>query len=263
MGGFKHLLAQYGLGGVVATAWELQKRLLPSPGQRRELAVFRKVGNPDAILDGPFAGMRYHRVVYAGSTLDRTLGVYEKEIHAAIERMVAWSPDVVADIGTSDGYYLVGMARRLPAARVVGYDTLPLCRFLTRRLLRWNAVGSRGEVRGRCDGVDLERVLSGARRPAVICDCDGGEDPVLHPEVAPSLKRAMIIVELHDVFVPGISAEIRRRFEGTHDVELIPVRVHAPSDVPPRFALDATDAADVVAGQRRMDNFWYLMTPRA
>lgn len=262
MGGIKQFMAERLPGGLVARAWELKKRLLPSPAQRREQGIFKKVGDPRTILHGPFAGMRYHRIVYAGSTLDRTLGVYELEIHAALERMVAWEPDVIVDIGTSDGYYLVGMARRLPKARVVGYDMLPLCKFLTRRLIAWNGVRDRAEVRGRCEAADLERVLAGAKRPAVICDCDGGEDPILRPDLVPGLRRAMIIVELHDVFVPGISEEIRRRFEPTHQVELIPVRDHAPTDVPAKFGLNEQEAWDVASGQRRKDNFWYLMIPK-
>lgn len=262
MGGIKYLLAAHAPGALVAAAWEARKRLWPTPGQRGETALFKKVGDPSTILHGPFTGMRYHRIVYAGSTLDRTLGVYEMELHGAIERMVAWQPDVVADIGTSDGYYLVGMARRLPRARVVGYDMLRLCRYLTRRLIRWNSVGDRSDVRGRCDVADLERALANAQRPAVVCDCDGGEDPVLRPDAAPSLRRAMILVELHDMIIPGISAEIRRRFEGTHAIEQIPVRTHAPTDVPTKFGLTTQEAAEVVAGQRRMDNFWYLMTPK-
>lgn len=263
MNSVKGWLAQYAPGGLVATAWETRKRVMPSASQRREIEIFQKVGNPDNILDGPFTGMRYHRIVYAGSTLDRTLGVYEKEVHPAIERMVAWDPDVVADIGTSDGYYLVGLARRLPKARVVGYDMLSLCRYLTGRLVRWNGVQDRAQIRGRCEAADLESTLAKAARPAVVCDCDGGEDFVLRPDLAPSLKRAMIIVELHDVFIPGISEEIRRRFEPSHTIELIAVRTHSPSDVPARFNLSAADAAYVVSDQRRMDNFWYLMTPKA
>ncbi|HVZ94932.1 MAG TPA: hypothetical protein VG797_10520 [Phycisphaerales bacterium] len=258
----KHVMAAHFPGAHVAAMWEMRRRLFPSARQRLEAEIFAKLGNPSTILDGPFTGMRYHRIVYAGSTLARTLAVYEKEIHSAVERLISWGPDVVVDIGTSDGYYLVGLARRLPTIKAVGYDMLSLCRYLTRRVIQMNGVQDRVQVRGKCEPADLERVLSSGQRPAVFSDCDGGEDHLLRPDIVPSLRRAMILVELHDVYIPGISEEIRRRFEPTHTVELIPVRIHQASDVPSRFGLTETEAAAVDGWQRRMDNFWYLMTPR-
>lgn len=263
MGGLKDKVAQYLPGGLVATAWELRKRHLPNATQRIESEIFEKIGNPDTILEGPFKGLRYHRIVYAGSTLDRTLGMYEMEIFPAVERMIAWQPDVITDIGTSDGIYLVGLARRLPKVRGVGYDMLALCRYLTRRLIRLNGVGDRVQVRGRCRREDLEAVLSSGKRPAVFSDCDGGEDELMRPDLVPSLKRAMILIELHDVYIPGISDEIRRRFEPTHTVELIPVRTNHPSDVPKGYPFTEAHIKYLIGWQRRMDNFWYLMTPRA
>lgn len=262
MGRLKSMVAQYAPGGLVAAAWGARKRYFPNAVQRHENEIFARIGNPTTVLEGPFAGMRYHRIVYAGSTLERTLGVYEKEIFPAVERLIAWRPDVVVDIGTSDGFYLVGLARRLPEVRAVGYDMLSICRHLTRRLIRLNGVGDRVQVRGKCEAADLERVLSSGKRPAVFSDCDGGEDPLMRPDVVPSLKRAIILIELHDVFIPGISEEIRRRFEPTHMVELIPVRISHVSDVPGKYGLDERDLKYVTSFQRRMDNFWYLMTPR-
>jgi hypothetical protein len=257
----KDFLAHHAPGGLVTWAWEMRKRFLPTPGQRRETELYEKLGDPRTVLDGPFQGMSYHRVAYAGSTLDRTLGVYELEIRPAIEKLIALKPDLVVDIGTSDGYYLVGMARRLPEARLVGYDMYRMCRHITRRLSRHNGVSGRCEVRGTCTAADLQSVLDTSKTPVIICDCDGGEDPILRPREVAGLARATILVELHDVFIPGISDEIRRRFEPTHRIELIPVRTHAASDVPSRFGLSQPEAAEVVAGQRRSDNFWYLMTP--
>lgn len=258
----KHIMAQHLPGGIVAAIWSVRKRFFPNASQRHETEIFAKLGNPTTMLEGPFTGMRYHRLAYAGSTLERSLGVYEKEIFPAVERLIAWDPDVLADIGTSDGLYLVGLSRRLPKIRAVGYDMLALCRHLTRQLIRINGVGDRVQVRGKCETSDLERFLSSGKRPAVFSDCDGGEDPLMRPDIVPSLKRAIILIELHDVFIPGISDEIRRRFEPTHTVELIPVRISHTSDVPSKYGLDERDLKFVTSFQRRMDNFWYLMTPR-
>lgn len=207
--------------------------------------------------------MKFVRIGYGTSTLDKTLGVYESEIAPAVEAMIAFQPDVFVDAGTAEGYYLVGMSLRLPGARVVGYERIALARHLARRVARLNGVAARVEIRGSCSPEDLERVLAAARRPALISDMDGGELACLRPDIAPALRRTLILVELHDMFVAGVSDQIRDRFAPTHDIEVFPVRTHRPEDVPAEFGLTPDEAMDCVGPQRPFENFWWLMRPRS
>src|SRR5262245_6935019 len=50
------------------------------------------------------------------------LGTYEKEIVPFIEDAIALNPVNVVNVGASDGYYAVALARRLPLATVFAAD---------------------------------------------------------------------------------------------------------------------------------------------
>jgi methylase of polypeptide subunit release factors len=52
----------------------------------------------------------------------------------------------VIDIGAAEGYYAIGFARRLPAARVIASDLDPVARLLCWLLARRNGVGDRVSV---------------------------------------------------------------------------------------------------------------------
>ena len=52
-------------------------------------------------------------------------------------------------------------------------------------------------------------------------DVEGAEDFLLEPSRAPGLRTAEILVELHDMFVPGVTERLKARFEPTHTVSLI------------------------------------------
>lgn len=55
----------------------------------------------------------------------------------------------------------------------------------------------------------------------IICDIDGFEDQLLDPAKAPALCKADLLIELHDVFVPGVTARLKTRFAPTHTWELV------------------------------------------
>lgn len=64
------------------------------------------------------------------------------------------------------------------------------------------------------DGKQLGRVL-------VLCDREGCELELLHPDSHALLGGATLLVELHDSVNPNISRELVRRFSPTHDAEMI------------------------------------------
>jgi hypothetical protein len=54
-----------------------------------------------------------------------------------------------------------------------------------------------------------------------VVDCEGCEAEVLDPALAPPLRRATLIVELHDFLVPTSSMRVIDRFSATHSIERV------------------------------------------
>ncbi|MCX8509932.1 MAG: hypothetical protein ORN49_13820, partial [Rhodobacteraceae bacterium] len=77
------------------------------------------------VLSGPFRGMDYAVAATEGAGAARLLGCYEASLHPIVEAAVARGYAQIIDIGCAEGYYAVGLALRLPQARVLAHDTNP------------------------------------------------------------------------------------------------------------------------------------------
>ena len=88
-------------------------------------------------------------------------------------------------------------------------------------MMELNGMHGRIQIRGRCEIADLNEVLGDGRGSWIICDCEGYEQVLLDPKAVPGMANSMILVELHDMFVPGVTAQIVERFSATHDIEQI------------------------------------------
>ncbi len=168
------------------------------------------------VLSGPFQGMDYAIRAAEGSATARLLGVYEASLAPVIETIIARAYPVVVDIGCAEGYYAVGLARRMPGATVLARDESPRAQDLCRNLAALNGVADRVQVGGRMDHTDF--ALCTTQKTVVICDIEGAEADLLDPAAAPGLIRADILVECHDVMQPGLTDLLAARFQATHDV---------------------------------------------
>ena len=121
------------------------------------------------------------------------------------------------DIGCAEGYYAVGLARLLGGATIYAHDLDPAAQDACRALAEVNGVADRVVVGGGFAAEDFEAYRG--RRALVVCDIEGAERDLLDPSRAPSLAGFDILVELHDLFDRGVSAEVVARFAGSHDVE--------------------------------------------
>ncbi|HEX4124861.1 MAG TPA: hypothetical protein VHY37_09075, partial [Tepidisphaeraceae bacterium] len=233
------------------------------PRYRRTARAYAAAGDGNSTVSGgPFRGLRYISCAAGSTTMPKLLGTYELELHPAIASLLEIQPDLVVDVGSAEGYYAVGLAVRLPQAKVVCYDIDPFARYLLHRLCRRNGVLGRVKQKHAFDPGDLEEVLAGALQPALIMDVDGPEDQFLAVDRAPSLKRASIIVELHDFLNPGVSERISERFKATHDIAMIESRPRNFSDLPPGLKLSETEALDAMDEARGGPQQWFVMTPK-
>lgn len=169
------------------------------------------------VLTGPFAGMAYPVRAAEGARAARILGAYEASLAPVIETIIARAPPLVIDIGCAEGYYAVGLARRMPGTRVLARDASEPAQALCRALAAANGLGDRVEVGGLFAPADL--AICAGTRAAVIIDIEGAEEELLlAPEAAPALRTADILVEVHEGMRPGLLARIEARFDASHRI---------------------------------------------
>jgi hypothetical protein len=170
---------------------------------------------------GPFAGVRYVDDSVGSAYIPKLLGIYESELVAEVEGICQSKPGLIVDIGAAEGYYAVGLAVRNPQARVIAFEMNPAGQAALREMSSLNKVSDRLEVRGKCEPADLIEALGDTPQPVVVCDVEGYEEKLLDPQAVPALARTRLLVELHDFVVPGITEELKKRFEATHRIEHI------------------------------------------
>jgi hypothetical protein len=178
-----------------------------------------------AVQSGPFKGMQFVNQSSEGCHVPKLLGIYEQELHPHIEAAVARGYGHVIVIGMAEGYYAVGLAMRMPDAKVHAFDTNEKAHAICRKVAELNKVADRVEIGGLFKGEDFAR-YAGDR--LVICDIEGAEEALLDPQKYPALRDVDLIVELHECFKPDITRKICARFEASHDIAFVP---HGGRDV--------------------------------
>lgn len=182
--------------------------------QMIDATVERKSGSK--VLFGPFKGMDYGVRAAEGARAARLIGVYEASLAPVIEEIVRRAYPLVIDVGAAEGYYAVGLARRMPGARVLARDESEAAQALCGELARRNGVEDRVEIGGRIGHADLD--ICAAQPTLVLCDIEGAEDDLLDPEKAPGLRAADLLVEVHEAMKPGLTARLVDRFRPTHRI---------------------------------------------
>lgn len=170
----------------------------------------------ETIYDGPFKGMAYVHKTSEGALMPRLLGTYESELHPYIDAFAEQGLDCVIDVGCAEGYYAVGLARRMPGVTVYAHDVDEQAWASCAELAAKNGVAERVVIGGEFQPEDFQRFAG--RRALVMVDTEGAELAILQPDRGPALKDMRIIVETHDPFTPGALATLRARFEATHDI---------------------------------------------
>ncbi len=181
-----------------------------------------------AVLSGPFAGMIYDVRASEGSRTARLIGCYEASLIPVIETIIARAYPLVIDVGSAEGYYAVGLARRMPRTRVLARDENAKAQDLCAALAKTNSV--QVEIGGRMDHADF--AVCRGQPTVLICDIEGGEGELLDPVAAPGLLHADILVEVHEGMRPGLLALLQARFAATHKITRLDRRLD-DSAMPP------------------------------
>jgi hypothetical protein len=200
---------------------------------RLSYLVYFKLGRPDRVLSGPFAGMRYIPVAAGSAWMPKLLGTYETELRPTLAKFAAEPCDLLLDIGSAEGYYAVGLARMMNIPRVYGFDTDPSAQDMLNKLASLNGVADRVFARGFCSTAEMNTLLRDAQHPLVISDCEGGEVDVMDPAGAPELKRARMIIEVHDYYgADTIGSTLRARFVDSHTIDTVTILTRSLDEFP-------------------------------
>ena len=226
-------------------------------------AALRRAANGRA-FSGPFRGMNLGPHYYPPTLL----GTYESEVHPWLERIFAQRFSHVVDIGGGTGYYAVGLALRIPQARVTIFELAPRARAMIANVMRLNGVADRATLLGECTPTNLASTISAAESTFILIDVEGAEIELLDPAKVPAIRSATILVETHDVLVPDCRDTIVRRFASTHVIEEVPTTMRSLDDFPPLLAPRwrrwfPKFALETVREPRGGPQIFMLLTPRA
>jgi hypothetical protein len=173
---------------------------------------------------GIFKGMEYLPNCAEGCYLPKLLGCYEIELAPYFQQAIDHHYQAIINVGCSEGFYAVGLARLMPQTQIYGYDTNQAAHADCEQLATQNGVADRLTIGGLFAPANFQEFAD--RKTLVLCDIEGGEEDLLDPAAAPALAKMDIIVELHDGFVPGIEKLLIDRFQKTHQISIVPHTLH-------------------------------------
>lgn len=252
-------------GFVRQLAWRLAPGYMSDRAHRYQTLLYRQLGFVDlaralvsihgeAVVRGPFAGMRYPPE--REGSLQKRIGAYEREIHPWIERALRTKPMRFVDIGAADGFYAVGIARY--GVPVDAFELSRTARDECRELASMNGLSMRIHGKAterRIAALDLTKAL-------ILSDCEGAEAYIFTPAVVSAMRTATVIIEVHEQFRPGLELMLRQQFAPTHEARVAHPSARSPTDFPELSSLPESERPRAVSEMRSEDAPWLLFTPR-
>jgi hypothetical protein len=219
------------------------------------------------VMQGCFAGLVFPYEPGREGLWPMLAGTYERELAAVVEEIVAAGFETIVNIGAGDGYYAVGLARRIRRATVCAFEMDESTRLLLQAMALANGVADRVVTKGKCEPADLRECLARGRENLVICDVEGHESVLLDPSLVPELVDAHVLVELHELQHPGIADLLRARLDGSHQIEQIWQEPRSASEYPFRTLytrlLPDRIVSNAINEWRSEKQSWFWMRPRS
>ena len=211
------------------------------------------------VVRGPFAGLRLsaERTWSDYDTVSKLIGSYECELHNAVDDIVARTPDGVINVGAADGYYAFGMKRLLPNAATFTVEIDRTFDAAVADMAKLNSVSVEPVIDFSFS--DPGPVISALSLPAFVVDCEGCEAGIVHMP-GELRKRSLFLIELHEMFVPGVTEALAQSLSETHAVTLID-----PEPRDPRLYPELADFHEIEAflllWEFRATNRWLYARP--
>ncbi|MCL1463529.1 hypothetical protein [Argonema galeatum] len=237
-------------------------RPLSHPVKSLIISVILKIAN-GRVLSGPFKGMKF---TLENPDLPKILGTYELEIDSAIKRIEAHRFDLIINVGAGEGYYAVGTALKWPEAVVYAFEADRNKHPQILKLSQNNAVLDRVKILGICQENDLLASLNQDLSTLIIIDIEGSEIELLNPDMIANLKKAVILVELHNFLSEQCSSIIWQRFQASHEIETYTTKDRDLEDFPLKKgiinSLVTKQIIELMCENRPATQEWFLMFPK-
>lgn len=189
----------------------------------------------DTVQSGPFAKMTLpvqHPLYNGAIDCSKLLGCYEAELHNSIEKAIQRKPDIVINIGSAEGFYAVGLAKRLPNATIYAFESDSELREICSFAADQNGVKDRIQHRGTCTSNDLATLLTSSKKALIFMDCEGDELHLINNDIIHKIASCDIIVECHDFVDRTITPLLSELLKCHHDVERLQEGSRNPSAYP-------------------------------
>ena len=148
----------------------------------------------------------------------------------------------------------------MPRVKIYAFDIDPKAHVLCRDNAERNAVLDQICFREECTASELEKVIDG--KTLVVCDCEGFEAEILDPAATPGLERCDILVELHDLIIPGVSELIYGRFKDSHEIQFYTESERDPESYPALHGLKDFEASLAMNEKRGGRMQWAFLESR-
>ena len=217
------------------------------------------------VQQGPFKGMTISEVTswYGGDVVQKLIGSYELELWGWVEEAIAGAPNLVVNIGCAEGYYAVGLAMRLPSARVHAIDI----DFAALKACEATARANRAEEHLRLElgwsKASIQNILRQPGKSLLFIDCEGCEAQMFDLLEPNTYEAAEIIVECHDFEVPGISELLMTRLSRSHETRILRTSERKVEDFPILAGRSPDLVAAALSESRPGDMTWIYAKPKA
>ena len=201
--------------------------------------------NGTVVMQGPLQGLDFLPQSAEGCHIAKLLGCYEQPLLPFIEQAIKKQYATILNIGCAEGYYAVGMARRMPSTHVLAYDLNPKAQEICTALAQKNGVNDRVSIGGLFTPESF--AVHAGQDVLLMCDIEGAERDLLDPAASPALQGMDIIVESHECLTAGITQLLIDRFKDTHHITLVQDDGQRQLDKPPQWFIDMAHLDQLLA----------------
>lgn len=222
-----------------------------------EALLFDELGG--VVQSGPFADMKIlaEQSWKDARLLPMLLGCHEEELHGELEKQLARlkkiDHPIVSVIGSAEGYYAIGIKRRLPKAVVYAVDPDERANELCSVASRLNGVSL-------AFGASVEEMLTYS--DFIFMDCEGNECAYLDPEKFPALRGKHMLVEVHNLPKQKTDEILFERFRGTHHITMVFEGPRNPNRHQALIRYPSDQRWLAVSENRPCLMAWFIMEPK-